>query len=328
MDNGEGCNLIVFDLLICAILVTIMAHKKFDFTVSLILGIGAGVLLVFLMTLKYVGIIIQIILGFAWGLLIYDVINPSGIVGIVVIIISVILGELLHFASYNQLMGDNYISVPTKKVTHVQVVESEELVRVNEQEQFRKRIKIFYQRYLDAVETQKVINERVIEICRRWELDILFEEYSQFRFRVDPLWGSLENKRQAIYSASRFSQKVQELCFAEKYLESIVRQQINIMQRYKEFKDYILLYNQKSTSQKNTEQRQEKENSANSKNVNNERKKQTIDDSLFNGCTDKASLTKRYKELLKVYHPDNANGDQTMTIKITNTFNYLKTKYE
>lgn len=92
-------------------------------------------------------------------------------------------------------------------MTHVQVVESEELVRVNEQEQFRKRIKIFYQRYLDAVETQKVINERVIEICRRWELDILFEEYSQFRFRVDPLWGSLEDKRQAIYSASRFSQK-------------------------------------------------------------------------------------------------------------------------
>ena len=56
-------------------------------------------MLVFLMTQNN-GIIIQIILGFAVkGLLIYDVINPSGIVGIVVIIISVILGELLHFAS-------------------------------------------------------------------------------------------------------------------------------------------------------------------------------------------------------------------------------------
>lgn len=45
-----------------------------------------------------------------------------------------------------------------------------------------------------------------------------------------------------------------------------------------------------------------------------------IDQSLFNGCTDKESITKRYRQLMKTFHPDNQNGDVMMTQKIQKTY--------
>lgn len=36
-------------------------------------------------------------------------------------------------------------------------------------------------------------------------------------------------------------------------------------------------------------------------------------DMFFAGCNDKESVTKRYRQLMKTFHPDNQNGDQKMT---------------
>lgn len=47
------------------------------------------------------------------------------------------------------------------------------------------------------------------------------------------------------------------------------------------------------------------------------------DESLFSGCHDRESLTKRYRNLMKLYHPDNANGDLSMTRKIQHTYETL-----
>lgn len=44
---------------------------------------------------------------------------------------------------------------------------------------------------------------------------------------------------------------------------------------------------------------------------------------LFDGITDKNSLKKRYHDLLKIYHPDNLNGDTTMSQKIQNAYEQL-----
>ena len=48
-----------------------------------------------------------------------------------------------------------------------------------------------------------------------------------------------------------------------------------------------------------------------------------LEESLFNGCTNKDSLTKRYRNLMKIYHPDNGDGDMEMTKKIQNTYEEL-----
>lgn len=34
---------------------------------------------------------------------------------------------------------------------------------------------------------------------------------------------------------------------------------------------------------------------------------------FFAGCNDKESVTKRYRQLMKTFHPDNQNGDQKVT---------------
>ena len=51
--------------------------------------------------------------------------------------------------------------------------------------------------------------------------------------------------------------------------------------------------------------------------------REDIDPSLFAGCRDKDSLTKRYRNLMKTFHPDNQDGDTQMTIKVQKTYDYL-----
>lgn len=48
---------------------------------------------------------------------------------------------------------------------------------------------------------------------------------------------------------------------------------------------------------------------------------------MFKGVSDMDSLKKRYKELVKIYHPDNANGDKELLQAITDEFEELKKSY-
>lgn len=48
---------------------------------------------------------------------------------------------------------------------------------------------------------------------------------------------------------------------------------------------------------------------------------------FFKGITDGHSLRKRYKELMKIYHPDNANGDSDTLLAITKEYERLKSHY-
>ena len=48
---------------------------------------------------------------------------------------------------------------------------------------------------------------------------------------------------------------------------------------------------------------------------------------LFNGVTSYLGLRKRYRDLIKIYHPDNMDGDGRMAVAIKETFEKLKEKY-
>lgn len=48
---------------------------------------------------------------------------------------------------------------------------------------------------------------------------------------------------------------------------------------------------------------------------------------LFRGCNDYESLHKRYKELMRIYHSDNQNGDDTMAGMINAEYERLKKQY-
>lgn len=53
----------------------------------------------------------------------------------------------------------------------------------------------------------------------------------------------------------------------------------------------------------------------------------TVDESLFNGCTDAESVKKRYHQLMKLYHPDSQNGDVTMSQKVQTTYDAMMKRY-
>ncbi len=48
---------------------------------------------------------------------------------------------------------------------------------------------------------------------------------------------------------------------------------------------------------------------------------------FFNGVFDEASLKKRYKDLMKIYHPDNAAGDTTVLQEINMEYDVMKKNY-
>ncbi len=52
-----------------------------------------------------------------------------------------------------------------------------------------------------------------------------------------------------------------------------------------------------------------------------------IDADYFAGCVDKDSVTKRYHQLMKIYHPDNQNGDTDMSQKLQEAYKEELKKY-
>ena len=48
---------------------------------------------------------------------------------------------------------------------------------------------------------------------------------------------------------------------------------------------------------------------------------------LFRGIDNERDLKKRYKELIKIFHPDNVNGDTSVIQEINRQYDELKMKY-
>lgn len=57
-------------------------------------------------------------------------------------------------------------------------------------------------------------------------------------------------------------------------------------------------------------------------------KSQDIADLLFQGVESQLALKKRYKDLLKMFHPDNISGDHEMVVVINKTYERLKREFE
>ena len=49
---------------------------------------------------------------------------------------------------------------------------------------------------------------------------------------------------------------------------------------------------------------------------------------FFRGVNNMVALKKRYKDLMKIYHPDNSCGDQEILIKINAEYEELKDRFD
>lgn len=50
---------------------------------------------------------------------------------------------------------------------------------------------------------------------------------------------------------------------------------------------------------------------------------QQVGEIFFRGVASKQSLKKRYKALIKIYHPDNVGGDNSLVLEINKEYNHL-----
>ena len=53
----------------------------------------------------------------------------------------------------------------------------------------------------------------------------------------------------------------------------------------------------------------------------------TANTKFFTGVRTAVNLKKRYRELLKIYHPDNESGDENMVLQINQEYKVLKRQY-
>lgn len=49
---------------------------------------------------------------------------------------------------------------------------------------------------------------------------------------------------------------------------------------------------------------------------------------FFSGCKDQSSVKRRYRDLCRVYHPDNGNGSEEVFSRITDEYNSLMEQYK
>jgi curved DNA-binding protein CbpA len=49
---------------------------------------------------------------------------------------------------------------------------------------------------------------------------------------------------------------------------------------------------------------------------------------FFSGVVSKQSIKKRYKDLIKIYHPDNLDGDKDTIQEINSEYNKLCARYK
>ena len=50
---------------------------------------------------------------------------------------------------------------------------------------------------------------------------------------------------------------------------------------------------------------------------------QQVGELFFRGVASQQSLKKRYKDLIKIYHPDNVDGDNSLVVEINKEYNHL-----
>ena len=63
-------------------------------------------------------------------------------------------------------------------------------------------------------------------------------------------------------------------------------------------------------------------------NIKNVEKEYYNNESFFVGVTNTLTLRKRYKDLIKIYHPDNLCGDKDIVQRINKEYNYLLKRYD
>lgn len=365
-----GClNLAVWDFVIVAALAGFTANKNYNLHpfYSLLIGCGAGVLILLFMRIRFLGSILQVACGLLWSQAIWRVgyhYHPTddpiwywGMQGLLAVVC-----VALHFMSVNALLG------PKKDYSHktIDTKEVEERYHAvdleDDPEEVRERFYQIREDFLDACDerdevmdlAQEILDEDdspdtddlyrlMLENDRIWTegsarmsvyADMIrdartYQEQKQAMRRAEKLLSDLER---ITFEVMRETNRVmamdkglyledEEYDEAEAFEEEFVDDEEDFEDDYEEADDPQDLGGDTGAQRTAYEEYQRRESFAQGQQA--RAGGSEIDTTLFAGCKDKDSLTKRYRSLMKAFHPDNQDGDTEMTIKVQKTYDYM-----
>lgn len=324
MRNGKslGCfNMALWDFAAVALLAGYIAYHKYTVHpfFCLLIGAAAGILTVLLMRLPFLGFLLQIACGVFWSQILWNIgfhlhptEDPIWIWGMQIVL--AILCVALHFASVNEVLG------PKEKYNFTELDFDEEAQRYDrvellaDSDEIQERFEELKESYLDACDDRDDIMQTAQELLEEPGTDTLYRLMRE----NDRIWTE---------GAAQMSVYVDMLQNAETYQEqkSAMKRAEQLLSKLQQISHAVLKESNQILSKagqrtKRVEAKQEQ--------TQREQTQSRIEEKLFAGCRDKESLTKRYRSLMKTFHPDNADGDTDMTIKVKATYESLLQQYE
>lgn len=346
-----GClNLAVWDFVIVAAIAGIVTNKNYNLHpfYSLLVGCAAGVLLLLLMRVRFLGSLLQIACGLLWSQAIWRVgyhYHPTqdpiwywGMQGLLAVVC-----VALHFLSVNALLG------PKKDYSHKTIDTREVEDRYlaldlqDDPEEIRERFYQIKEDFLAACDERDEVMDLAQEILDEDDSPDTDDLY-RLMLENDRIWTD-GTARMSVYAdmirdARTYQEQKNAMQRAEKLLSQLERITYEVMREtnrvmamgkgiYLEDEEFEDEGYEEEYIEDRAEEDGAKEAAGEPKTAYEDYQRRVeptggeMDPSLFAGCKDKDSLNKRYRSLMKTFHPDNQDGDTQMTIKVQKTYDYL-----
>lgn len=305
--SRTGCfNIVIWDFIVVALLIGVVCSTYLHFhpVVCIIAGVISGGIAVALMNVKYVGLAVQIICSLFWAAVIYSLLGELFGVGKTTMNSTIwtlflwigltLLFILLHFASLKDINEENDFVITRKSATKKSNDRTSTINSISgdKKEQlvasFKNASTSLYEAITSAINlTKSGVSTESLYDCLDQSHVLFFDLETAFKLQISNIenGASANDIRQAYITA-----------------ENIIVEVKNILQN---------VLNETETAKAKYSAKKNKSTTTN------------IHEHLFAGCNDEESLKKRYKDLIKLYHPDNPTGDNEMTLAIKATYEKL-----
>lgn len=338
------CNMALWDFLVIALLSGMSVKELYELHTfyAILIGCACGAAMLLLMRARFLGALLQIVCGLLWsqaiwrvGIYFHPTQDPVWIWGMQIVLAVVCIA--VHFASVNALLGakEDYryeeadAGEAWQRYTAVDLGEDTEGIS--------ERFEELREAYLDACDQRDEAMEQAQELLEWDGTDTLYRLMRE----NDRIWTEGTARMSVFLDMLCGAETYQEQKSAMKRAEKLLSQMERITWEITKESNHVLkdIRAQKYVRQEEEEAEEEWDEAEAFEEEPEEdfgetceketrgKRDAEIDESLFAGCRDKEGLTRRYRSLMKTFHPDNGDGDTDMTIKVRKTYEHLLGRY-
>lgn len=313
-DTGLGCcNLVIWDFLLVAFVAGYAASQAFHLhtVFCIVIGVVAGFLMVGLMGIKKIGKILQLVCSLFWAVVCWEILKSfhwgitesNDLIWVWAVRIGLfVIFAAIHFASAREIIGDNDNDIPVSTYDDTVGGSMPESFSA-EHDSLQKRYDALVDAYNESCEERDEVMGQASRLTCAGKGG---SRLNQLMRENDALWQE-GTTRMPVYvqMLSEVETASEQRSLLDKAEELLHRMQRSTKEMMAEVHRILL---------------EEEEGAAPAED-------NAIDASLFAGCNSKESLQKRYKSLMKTFHPDNVDGDETMAVKISATYEEMLKRY-